>query len=110
LRAVHLADQIEAARRNDQAPAHEWWAIGWLLAGSCEESWSIAEVGRWFGLARTPTPDAFSHAGTSTVLGIAEPSTGVAVGLATTAALSDAAAVRLRATAARLLGAIGDEG
>ena len=55
------------------------------------------------------SPDAFSHAGTSTVLGIAEPSTGVAVGLGTTAALSEAAAVRLRATAARLLGAVTDE-
>jgi CubicO group peptidase (beta-lactamase class C family) len=106
---AQYAEQIETARRNNEPPVHEWWAIGFLLRGSCEESWSIAEVGHWFGLAQAPTADAFSHAGTSTVLGIAEPSTGVAVGLGTTAALSEPAAVRLRATAARLLGAIGAE-
>jgi len=109
VREMHRAqygEEIEAARRAGEDPVHEWWAVGWLLAGECEESWSIAGVGLWFGLSKTPTPRAFSHAGTSTVLGIAEPSTGVAVALGTTAALDDAAAVRLRATAARLLGAV----
>lgn len=111
IREMHrpqYAGQIEIARRAGEDPVHEWWAIGWLLRGSCEDSWTIAETSRWFGLAKAPTPDAFSHAGTSTVLGIAEPSTGVAVGLGTTAALSEAAAVRLRATAARLLGAVAE--
>ena len=109
IRDMHTAqygEQIEAARRRGEAPVHEFWAIGWMVRGSCEESWSIAEMSRWMGLAQAPTADAFSHAGTSTVLGIAEPSTGVAVGLATTAAISEDAALRLRATAARLLGAV----
>jgi CubicO group peptidase (beta-lactamase class C family) len=111
VREMHRAqygDEIEAARRKGEEPVHEWWAVGWLLAGSCEPSWATAAVAAWFGLSRTPTAHAFSHAGTSTVLGIAEPSTKVAVGLGTTAALDDAAAVALRATAAQLLGAVAD--
>jgi CubicO group peptidase (beta-lactamase class C family) len=102
------AHEIELARARGEPPLHEWWAIGWLLRGSVVDDWPTAQVTRWFGLAAAPTPQAFSHAGTSTVLGIAEPSTHVAVALASTAELADEDAVRLRATAADLLGAISD--
>jgi CubicO group peptidase (beta-lactamase class C family) len=97
------ADEIATARARGEAPAHEWWAIGWLLRGELEEDWPMMSVAHWFGLVPAPHFDSFSHAGTSTVLGIADPTTRVAVALAATAELEELNAVRLRAAAADLL-------
>lgn len=102
---VQYAEQIETARAAGQQPAHEFWALGLLLRGDVEPNWLTSLVTHWFGLAGAPTAAAFSHAGTSTVLGIAEPTTDIAVAVMTTSELAEGDAVAVRREAARLLGA-----
>ncbi len=80
-----MDDAIEAGRK----PTHEYWGLGWLHRGNAKDS--------WFGFGDLASPQAFGHAGIDTVIGVADPTRGVALAFITSASPGESAAtVRLR--------------
>lgn len=77
---IQYADAIAAARREGKTPVHETWGLGWLIRGEEKET----EAYDWFGL-RHWGPRAYGHAGIDTVMGNADPDTGVALAFIATA-------------------------
>lgn len=70
---VQYAQEIAAAVARGERPKHETWAVGWLLRGETPGGGSA-----WFGFRDQTTPSIFGHAGIDTVIGVADPVTGVA--------------------------------
>lgn len=93
---VQYAAEIEAAIAAGKKPAHEYWALGWLTRGKTETG--------WFGFGNVVSEQAYGHAGINTVIGIADPATGLAMAFLTTdVPKSDAETIRLRNTATNLV-------
>jgi len=65
MRKVQFAQEIAAAKKRKESPAHEYWGLGWLLRGDTKR--------HWFGFGKRLSPKAFGHAGIDTVMGIADP-------------------------------------
>lgn len=80
IHSVQYRREIEAARAERRAPAHEPWGLGPLLRGAGEAAPSLG----WFGFANQPSPGVFGHAGIDTVIGVADMTTGIALFFATT--------------------------
>lgn len=80
MHTVQYAKQIEEARAKGQAPAHEPWGLGPLLRGEGPSTGSHD----WFGFRNQTSPGIFGHAGIDTVIGVADPATGVALMFVTT--------------------------
>jgi CubicO group peptidase (beta-lactamase class C family) len=93
---LQYADRIATATGRDERPAHENWGLGWLLRGDSQE--------HWFGFGNRVSPRTFSHAGINTVIGLADPETGMAlVFLTTNSPPTDQDTVRLRNTVTNLV-------
>lgn len=93
---VQFAADIEAALARDESPVHEYWALGWLTRGRT--------TAHWFGFGNVVSERAFGHAGISTVIGVADPETELALAFLTTdAPESNPEAVRLRNTVTNLV-------
>jgi CubicO group peptidase (beta-lactamase class C family) len=85
---VQYQKEIDAARLAGHAPKHETWGLGPLLRGS-----GPAYGGHgWFGFQNQTSPGIFGHAGIDTVIGVADPATGIALFFATTASPPTSAA------------------
>ncbi len=79
-RTVQYAEEIAAAFSKGNQPKHDNWAVGWLLRGV-----GPAQGGSgWFGFKDQTNPQIFGHAGIDTVIGVADPRTGVALMFHTT--------------------------
>lgn len=72
--------QIRRARAQGRVPEHESWGLGPLLRGEGDASGSHP----WFGFGSQTAPGLFGHAGIDTVIGLAEPGSGVALFFACT--------------------------
>ncbi len=93
---VQYADQIAAALKAGKKPTHEYWALGWLTRGKTDTG--------WFGFGNVVSEHAYGHAGINTVIGIADPETGLALAFLTTDSPgSDEETVRLRNTVTNLV-------
>lgn len=93
---VQYADRIDAALAAGDAPAHEYWALGWMTRGRTNES--------WFGFGDSTSPRTFGHAGIDTTIGLADPESGLALVLQTTDSIRDeAGTMHLRNTVTNLL-------
>ncbi|RKX38220.1 MAG: hypothetical protein DRP64_16045 [Verrucomicrobia bacterium] len=68
---VQYAKEIEAAVAAGKAPSHEFWALGWLTRGTTKTG--------WFGFGDTVSEDTYGHAGIDTVIGLADPKSGLAL-------------------------------
>jgi len=73
---VQYANEIEAAVAAGKAPTHEFWALGWLTRGTTKTG--------WFGFGDTVSEEAYGHAGIDTVIGLADPESGLALTYLTT--------------------------
>ena len=73
---VQYAREIEAAHAAGAVPAHEYWALGWLTRGKTKTG--------WFGFGDTVSERSFGHAGIDTVIGVADPETGLSLAFLTT--------------------------
>lgn len=86
---IQYQTQIDEALRAGRSQAHEFWGLGWLHRGATTEN--------WFGFGDASAPETFGHAGIDTVMGIADPTRGVAMVFITSASPGEAAAtMRLR--------------
>ena len=86
---IQYAREIDAAVIAGQKPPHEFWALGWLTRGTTREG--------WFGFGDTVSEAAYGHAGINTVIGLADPKSGLALTFLTTdSPKSDPETVRLR--------------
>jgi CubicO group peptidase (beta-lactamase class C family) len=95
---VQYAGEIAAALAAGRHPAHEYWALGWLTRGRTDE--------HWFGFGNVVSERSFGHAGINTVIGVADPDTGLALAFLTTdSPASDAETIRLRNTVTNLVAA-----
>jgi CubicO group peptidase (beta-lactamase class C family) len=93
MHTVQYAQEIAAAHAQGIQPKHENWAVGWLLRGDGP----FQGGGGWFGFRDQTNPQIFGHAGVDTVIGVADPATGVALMFSTTQSPpSDEETVRLR--------------
>jgi CubicO group peptidase (beta-lactamase class C family) len=93
---LQYADEIAAAADASQPPRHEFWELGWLRRGTTRE--------HWFGFGDRTSVRTFGHAGISTVMGLADPETSLALAFLTTdSPASDAETVRLRNTVTNLV-------
>ncbi|MHB8972190.1 MAG: serine hydrolase domain-containing protein [Pirellulaceae bacterium] len=93
MHTVQYAKEIAAAFAQGSQPKHDNWAVGWLLRGA-----GPAQGGSgWFGFKDQTNPQIFGHAGIDTVIGVADPATGVALMFHTTRSpKSSEETVRLR--------------
>ena len=73
---VQYAEEIKAAEAAGQVPPHEFWALGWLTRGTTTTG--------WFGFGDTVSEEAYGHAGIDTVIGLADPASGLALTYLTT--------------------------
>ena len=80
LHTVQFARQIAAARAAGKPPQFQSWGLGPLLRG---EGPSLSPHD-WFGFRDQKSPGVFGHAGISTVIGVADPETAVALLFVTT--------------------------
>lgn len=80
MHTVQYARQIAEALAAGRQPAHETWGLGPLLRGV----WPATGSHDWFGFHNQSAPGIFGHAGIDTVIGVADPSTGIALMFATT--------------------------
>lgn len=80
MHSIEYAKQIEQSLANKSTPGHENWAVGWLMRGNG------APIGgaSWFGFRDLTGPKVFGHAGIDTVIGVADPDSGVAMMFHTT--------------------------
>jgi CubicO group peptidase (beta-lactamase class C family) len=86
---IQYQTQIDEALQAGEAQVHEFWGLGWLHRGATTEN--------WFGFGSKAAPESFGHAGIDTVMGVADPTRGVALAFLTSASPGDAAAtMRLR--------------
>ncbi|MHB8864663.1 MAG: serine hydrolase domain-containing protein [Pirellulaceae bacterium] len=80
MHTVQYANEITAASSKGIPAKHDNWAVGWLLRGE-----GTAQGGSgWFGFKDQTNPQIFGHAGIDTVIGVADPATGVALMFNTT--------------------------
>jgi CubicO group peptidase (beta-lactamase class C family) len=75
--SIQYCDAIAAAKARGESPKHENWGLGWLIRGD--------DGPGWFGLGTITSPRTFGHAGIGTVIGVADPDTGLALAFLTTA-------------------------
>lgn len=93
---IQYAEQIAAAVARGESPAHENWALGWLMRGSTRNP--------WFGFGDRTSPAAFGHAGINTVVCVGDPATDMAMVFVTTdSPKSDPETNRLRSTVSDLV-------
>jgi CubicO group peptidase (beta-lactamase class C family) len=76
MQRVQYADAIAGAVKEGRSSKHEFWGLGWLTRGTTTTG--------WFGFGDQVSERAFGHAGLDTVIGIADPETGLAFTFITT--------------------------
>lgn len=100
MHTVQFAKEIEAAIKKGEAPRHDPWALGWLMRGNG----AAAGASAWFGFKDQQEARIFGHAGIDTIIGVANPATGVAMMFNMTRSPKTAEeAVRLRNLATNLV-------
>lgn len=93
MHSVHFHEQIAAAVAKGETPAHEPWGLGWLARGDGPATNGHA----WFGFRDQASRRIFGHAGIDTVIGVADPTTRLAMVFVTTASpKSGEETIRLR--------------
>jgi len=96
MQRIQYAEAIARAKAEGRTPTHENWGLGWLVKGDSPNG--------WFGLGERLSPQAFGHAGIDTVIGVADPATGLALACLTTDSPGDAAFTsEFRATVSNLV-------
>ncbi|MCC6489298.1 MAG: beta-lactamase family protein [Candidatus Hydrogenedentes bacterium] len=86
---IQYESQIDEAKKAGRTPVHEYWGLGWLHRGDAKES--------WFGFGSEASPETYGHAGIDTVIGVADPTRGLALAFVTSGSPGNAAAtMRLR--------------
>lgn len=75
MHSVQYLDEIASARAKGKPPVHEPWGLGPLMRG---EGPSMGGHD-WFGFRDQASPGIFGHAGIDTVIGVADPATGIAL-------------------------------
>ena len=87
IHTVQCAKEITAAREAGKSPRHEPWGLGPLLRGPG----AACEGHKWFGFYNQTSSGIFGHAGIDTLIGVADPATGIALVFATTHSPKDSA-------------------
>lgn len=105
MHTIEYAKQIEQSFANKATPVHENWAVGWLMRGDGPAIGGAS----WFGFRDLKNAKVFGHAGIDTVIGVADPDSGVAMMFHTTRSpKSPEETVRLRNEATnRLFASVG---
>jgi len=80
LHTVQYEAQIAQALSEGKPPLHQTWGLGPLMRGAHPADGAHG----WFGFRDQASPGIFGHAGISTVIGVADPATGLALAFATT--------------------------
>lgn len=75
MHTVQFDWERKSALAKNQTPVHEPWAVGWLMRGDGPTSGAQA----WFGFRDLKDPQVFGHAGIDTIIGVANPKTGIAL-------------------------------